>query len=285
MNAYSYAHNNPLTKADPTGLRPDGPAGGNSYNDERWANDRGMTAGYTNKNGKWAWNQKPKKDPTSQKKYAAYKANPSHYMIDDKYAEEYADWAKDQAEKAEAERKRADAERRKEDGVIGSIMKGNWSNAASKFKETGAVRWIAGNADTIKTVVGIGALTACVVASAGVCLAAGGVVIAAGIGVDAASGAEMGSEYWQATAVTAGITLAGGVVGRWASGGGKWASGGWFKSPRITTRGPRHAAGRPRHATRTDLGPTANAYLQNGLLSIGSCDAPAKSGINAGYCS
>ncbi|MEU8627641.1 RHS repeat-associated core domain-containing protein, partial [Streptomyces sp. NPDC048669] len=28
MNAYSYAHNSPLTKSDPDGLRPDGPAGG-----------------------------------------------------------------------------------------------------------------------------------------------------------------------------------------------------------------------------------------------------------------
>ncbi|MGW6294636.1 RHS repeat-associated core domain-containing protein [Streptomyces sp. NPDC055058] len=62
MNAYSYAHNNPLTKSDPDGLRPDGPAGGNSVNDDRWANDRGMTAGYTKKNSKWVWKQTPKKD-------------------------------------------------------------------------------------------------------------------------------------------------------------------------------------------------------------------------------
>ncbi|WEH30586.1 RHS repeat-associated core domain-containing protein [Streptomyces sp. AM 3-1-1] len=51
MNAYSYAHNNPITQADPDGLRPDGPAGGATYNDDRWAADRGMTAGYTKKNG------------------------------------------------------------------------------------------------------------------------------------------------------------------------------------------------------------------------------------------
>lgn len=79
MNAYSYAHNNPLTKADPTGLRPDGPVGGNTGNDERWAEDRGMTAGYTKNNGKWAWKQTPKKDSASQKKYAAYQADPARY--------------------------------------------------------------------------------------------------------------------------------------------------------------------------------------------------------------
>ncbi|MEU4178313.1 RHS repeat-associated core domain-containing protein [Streptomyces sp. NPDC026589] len=81
MNAYSYAHNSPLTKSDPTGLRPDGPVGGNSYNDERWANDRGMTAGYTKKNSKWVWKQAPKKDAESQRRYASYRASPTTYMI------------------------------------------------------------------------------------------------------------------------------------------------------------------------------------------------------------
>ncbi|WP_343242562.1 RHS repeat-associated core domain-containing protein [Streptomyces sp. SID8111] len=81
MNAYSYAHNNPLTKSDPDGLRPDGPAGGNSVNDDRWANDRGMTAGYTKKNSKWVWKQTPKKDKESQKRYWRYKADPSKYKV------------------------------------------------------------------------------------------------------------------------------------------------------------------------------------------------------------
>ncbi|MFE2500551.1 RHS repeat domain-containing protein [Streptomyces rubiginosohelvolus] len=285
MNAYSYAHNSPLTKSDPTGLRPDGPVGGNSYNDERWANDRGMTAGYTKKSGKWVWKQTPKKDAASQRKYNNYRANPAHYMIDDSYARKYAAAAKAQAKKAEIARARAAAElQRKKDGIFGSIMKGNWGNAATNLKESGPVRWVAENADTIKTVVGVAALTVCVVASAGVCLAAGAAVIAAGIAVDGASGAEMDGAYWKGTAVTAGITLAGGAVGRWASGGGKWAAGGWFKSPKVVTRGPRHAAGRPRHAARTDVGPTVNAYMQNGFLSAVSCGAPAASGINAGYC-
>ncbi|MFJ6463481.1 RHS repeat-associated core domain-containing protein [Streptomyces sp. NPDC091387] len=59
MNAYSYAHNSPLIKSDPDGLRPDGPAGGASYNDDRWAADRGMNAGYTYKSGKWVCTRPP----------------------------------------------------------------------------------------------------------------------------------------------------------------------------------------------------------------------------------
>lgn len=80
MNAYSYAHNNPLTKSDPDGLRPDGPAGGASYNDDRWASDRGMNAGYTKKSSKWVWKQTPKKDKESQRRYSNYRDDPSRYM-------------------------------------------------------------------------------------------------------------------------------------------------------------------------------------------------------------
>ncbi|MER6773688.1 hypothetical protein ABT389_28615 [Streptomyces bacillaris] len=146
------------------------------------------------------------------------------------------------------------------------------------------VRWVAENADTVKLVVGSAAFAVCIVASTGACLIAGGVVIAAGIAVDAAAGAEMGGEYWKATEVTAGITLAGGAVGRFASGGGKRSQGGWFKSPKMTRRGPTHAVGRSSHARRTDVGPTVNAYVRNAFLTGMSCGAPAKSTINAGYC-
>ncbi|MFE7414817.1 RHS repeat-associated core domain-containing protein [Streptomyces laurentii] len=81
MNAYAYGHNNPLTKSDPDGLRPDGPVGGNGVADYYWANDRGMDAGYKYNSGKWTWYQTPKKDSASQAKYKAYKANPTVYKM------------------------------------------------------------------------------------------------------------------------------------------------------------------------------------------------------------
>ncbi|MEV1092860.1 RHS repeat domain-containing protein [Streptomyces microflavus] len=81
MNAYSYAHNSPLTKSDPTGLRPDGPTGMGPRADEQWAADRGMHAGFTMRNGKWVWQETPKKDVDSQRHYHAYRANPATYRV------------------------------------------------------------------------------------------------------------------------------------------------------------------------------------------------------------
>ncbi|WP_406411924.1 hypothetical protein OG923_23800 [Streptomyces halstedii] len=283
MNAYSYAHNNPLTLSDPDGLRPDGPVGGNSYNDERWANDRGMTAGYTKKNGKWVWKQTP--ISWFDSRYQAYRNNPAHYMINDSHARARTAELKAQSKKAEDDRnRRAAEEQRKKDGIRGSIAKGNWGSFWQNLKETSGVRWISRNADNIKTGVGIGGMIVCVAASAGACLIAGGAVLAIGFGVDGVSGVKMDEAYWKTTATTATITVIGGFAGRWASGGGKWSQGGWFKTPRVTRPGPKHAAGAPRHATRTDWGPTSHNYVVNGLFAGGSCGAPAKSGLNMEYC-
>ncbi|TXS63803.1 RHS repeat protein [Streptomyces sp. sk2.1] len=130
MNAYSYAHNNPLTKSDPDGLRPDGPAGGASYNDDAWARDRGMDAGYVLKGSKWVWQQKPMKDPESQFLYAAYRQNTSGYLINDYYAKQRANKAaqyRAQAKLAE-QRRKAEAERRKKDSIWGKI-KGGFNKA------------------------------------------------------------------------------------------------------------------------------------------------------------
>ncbi|MGW5423464.1 RHS repeat-associated core domain-containing protein [Streptomyces sp. NPDC003943] len=79
MNAYSYAHNSPITQSDPTGLRPDGPAGGASYNDERWADDRGMSIHYDY--GKGDFDIKPRSDRASYRKYRHYRANPANYKV------------------------------------------------------------------------------------------------------------------------------------------------------------------------------------------------------------
>ncbi|MFE9698825.1 RHS repeat-associated core domain-containing protein [Streptomyces sp. NPDC006270] len=126
MNAYSYAHNSPLTKSDPTGLRPDGPVGGNSYNDERWASDRGMTAGYTKKSGKWVWKQAPKKDFQSQSRYRSYRASPATYKVHKYSKGEFAD-LKAQAVKAAKAREakaRADKERRNRESVWEAMVRG-----------------------------------------------------------------------------------------------------------------------------------------------------------------
>ncbi|MFE0776935.1 RHS repeat domain-containing protein [Streptomyces sp. NPDC058861] len=107
MNAYAYGHNNPLTKSDPTGLRPDGPVGGNGVADYYWAKDRGMTTGhYTKKSGTYIWNQAPRKDPESQRRYKAYKANPSTYKVF-RYDAKKAAQAKKKSEEQKASRETA----------------------------------------------------------------------------------------------------------------------------------------------------------------------------------
>ncbi|MFJ1714811.1 MULTISPECIES: hypothetical protein [unclassified Streptomyces] len=90
--------------------------------------DRGMNAGYTLKGSKWVWHQTPMKDKESQKRYAAYRANPSGYLINDSYAEQ----RKKEAAKYRAQAKaRAEAEQRRRDGILGSILKGNYGAAWS----------------------------------------------------------------------------------------------------------------------------------------------------------
>ncbi|WP_420713206.1 RHS repeat-associated core domain-containing protein [Streptomyces sp. Tu 6176] len=137
MNAYSYAHNNPVTKSDPDGLRPDGPAGGASYNDDRWGQDRGMSVGYTYDNGKWRWHQTPLKDPESRTKYKKYRSDPANYNVFH-YNEKAAARAKAQAQaraKARAAaRAKAEAEhRKKKDGIFGWVKKG--VSAAHSFMQ------------------------------------------------------------------------------------------------------------------------------------------------------
>ncbi|MFD5771276.1 RHS repeat domain-containing protein [Streptomyces sp. NPDC127049] len=132
MNAYSYGHNNPLTKSDPTGLRPDGPVGGNGALDYYWAQERGLTTGgYTQKNGKYVWVQEPRKDPESQRKYRAYRADPANYKVFHYDAEKNAQ-AKKEADDRKAEREAA--AQREKDKIWGNIKKGNFSAAWDNTK-------------------------------------------------------------------------------------------------------------------------------------------------------
>ncbi|MFI0723905.1 hypothetical protein, partial [Streptomyces sp. NPDC021224] len=90
LNGYTYTRDNPIGQADPTGLIPLGPTDGGVSSDNAWAAQRGMKAGYSYKNGSYTWHQTVQKDSASRTKYSRYKANPAHYMIDDKYAKEAA---------------------------------------------------------------------------------------------------------------------------------------------------------------------------------------------------
>ncbi|PCG81896.1 hypothetical protein CIB93_33005 [Streptomyces sp. WZ.A104] len=170
MNAYSYAHNSPLTKSDPTGLRPDGPVGGNSYNDERWANDRGMTAGYTKKSGKWVWEQAPKEDAESQRRYSSYRASPTTYMVP-------------KIPKYIPGNKIYRSKNLQNGPDVGSAVKRGlraiWdrtggkvvANVASDARALGG--WVSDNWEEIKLGITIGGFVACLVVSAGLCTVVG----------------------------------------------------------------------------------------------------------------
>ncbi|WP_327275477.1 RHS repeat-associated core domain-containing protein [Streptomyces sp. NBC_01224] len=196
MNAYSYAHNSPLTKSDPDGLRPDGPAGGASYNDDAWARDRGMNAGYTLKGSKWVWRQTPKKHPESQFLYAAYRQNTTGYLINDYYAKQRANKAAEYRAQAKlAEQRRKAEQQRKQNDIWGSIKSGlgkAWDSTGGKVVSgaadaAGAIggffedHW-RGLAQAGIIIVGIIAIGVCTAATAGVCAGAGGIIMSAAIG-------------------------------------------------------------------------------------------------------
>ncbi|MFE4855950.1 RHS repeat-associated core domain-containing protein [Streptomyces sp. NPDC056670] len=178
LNAYSYAHNNPVTKSDASGMMPLGPTDGGASADTMWAIERGMTAGYVVKNGKYVWVETPKKDTESRQRYTAYRANPAHYLIDDGYAAARDKRVAEARAKAQAiaRAKAAEAQRRKKDGIFGSLMKGHFSDAWENTKDSSigqavgsAGQWVWDNrANIVKAAAGA-AFVACTVGTVGVC--------------------------------------------------------------------------------------------------------------------
>ncbi|WP_405938263.1 RHS repeat-associated core domain-containing protein [Streptomyces sp. NBC_00726] len=224
LNGYSYADNSPVTMSDPDGLRPLGPTDGGTTADNKWAKDRGMDAGYTYEGGKWNWKQTPKKDKESRKRYAAYQASPTHYLIDDSAARKRATQAAAARQKALAEKANKEAaEQRKKDGVLGNLFKGNfsaaWDNAKSDAHAyvDAHVNAVMGAIDFTKEhwrgMLQVGAFVVCVAASAGWCLAAGAAVFVAN------NAKAIGNGQWNSQMTTDALfTLAGfgaaGALGR-----------------------------------------------------------------------
>ncbi|MGW2843742.1 RHS repeat-associated core domain-containing protein [Streptomyces sp. NPDC001274] len=68
MNGYTYGNNNPATLSDPTGLRPDGPAGGADYNDQYTKGGYNGSAGsgwFIDDAGGWSYRKQQYFPPSS----------------------------------------------------------------------------------------------------------------------------------------------------------------------------------------------------------------------------
>ncbi|MFG3589488.1 RHS repeat domain-containing protein [Streptomyces sp. NPDC047990] len=184
MNAYSYAHNDPIATSDPTGQCAD--ADCPTRNCPACIN---YTPGDQN-GAKKAIKDRPGSGstPSNTKAYAKryakqYKADvaasSSHYDV--KAAEARAKAESAAVAKAQAiERAKAQAERRKKDGIFGNIMKGNfgaaWGNAKDSTvgKAVGAAgQWAWDNRGNIVKAAAGAAFVACTVGTAGVCTVVG----------------------------------------------------------------------------------------------------------------
>ncbi|MEE1771706.1 hypothetical protein PUR34_27015 [Streptomyces sp. JV185] len=255
MNAYSYAHNNPLTKSDPDGLRPDGPASGASYNDDAWARDRGMNAGYTLKGSKWVWHQTPKKDPESQFLYAAYRQNTSGYLINDYYAKQRANKAAEYRAQAKlAEQRRKAEQQRKQNSIKSSIMGklGNLKNNLTSvdwWKHKGVNIGVG-----ILATVGTAACIASVVCGAGLFVVGSAALYAGGLAAHMALSSEeerrqgagkymLGTAKAELKGIAFGTLFGRGMLGAARKGGNlfysRWAVKGGHARINSTVTGPR----------------------------------------------
>ncbi len=133
MNAYSYAHNNPVTQSDPTGLCPAdlcgngypiGGTGTSKNNPTRYVThastgNRYELGAYIGTNGKAITTTGKKSAQVAAAQAAARRAVQA-----------------EEAAQAKAAKAKADAERRKKDGIWGNIKKGNWGAATSAAKDS-----------------------------------------------------------------------------------------------------------------------------------------------------
>ncbi|MER7969130.1 RHS repeat-associated core domain-containing protein [Streptomyces sp. NPDC096080] len=204
MNAYSYAGNAPVTKSDPTGkcAAADCPTRncpyclnstpGNKKQIKKSIKDRpgsGSTVNNTKAYGRYYNTQNA----------AAVRASAAPY--DEKAATARAKSEAAAVAKAKAIERAKAAERRKNDGIFSGIKK--------SIGSTSAGRWIGEHWEGVKLVITVVGFGACLIASAGVCVAAG----------VAAATVSYSGDYWKTGdfdadgyAKTLAWTVGGGIV-------------------------------------------------------------------------
>ncbi|MFJ7995639.1 RHS repeat domain-containing protein [Streptomyces sp. NPDC096310] len=188
MNAYSYAHNNPITQSDPTGLCPAdlcgngypiGGTGTSKNNPTRYVTNastgnRYELGPYINKSGK-AISTSGYKSPQQAKAQAAANA-----AVQAQAAAQARAKAAAQAQAAKAARQKAEAERRKKDGIFGSINR-RINSTVSKVTSNRFLTQTAANIG-VGTLAGLAAVAACAGTAGLGCVVIAGAVTAALIG-------------------------------------------------------------------------------------------------------
>ncbi|GHH28426.1 hypothetical protein Srubr_38570 [Streptomyces rubradiris] len=226
MNAYSYAHNSPITHADPSGLcladicgvgYPIGGTGTGPNNPKRYVQDGPVDPGGKNHSvchhGMCSDGHRLgySKGNISKKTY-----NPQ--------AEARAVRAAELKAQAEV-RRRAEAERRKKDGIFGSIMKGHFSDAWQNTKDKVTDKhWLIDKGVGILAATGTAVCIASVACGAGLFVVGAGALFAGGLMAHyAASSSEERhqgmAQYLVGTAKAEGMgILAGSLCGRGVGG-------------------------------------------------------------------
>ncbi|MET9914305.1 RHS repeat-associated core domain-containing protein [Streptomyces sp. NPDC006476] len=228
MNAYSYAHNAPVTTSDPTGqcAGSDCPTRNCPYCQNRTPTD-------TNPHSR-ALHDRPGSGstPNNTKSYAKryakqYKADvyaASHYNANAAAARAKME-AKLKAQAIAQAKAKAEAERRKKDGIFGSIMKGHFSDAWQNTKDKVTDKhWLIDKGVGILAATGTAVCIASVACGAGLFVVGAGALFVGGLAAHYAVSSNEErhqgmSQYLAGTAKAEGMgILAGSLCGRGVGG-------------------------------------------------------------------
>ncbi|MFE4674253.1 RHS repeat domain-containing protein [Streptomyces sp. NPDC056723] len=271
MNAYAYANNRPITASDPDGQQYYDDFTGMGYGNTTAQKHAYQKWGYRDSSGRTTKKYKQKLNRMNQQ-YNQYRAS--------SYASRSAAQASARAKaQADARRKAAEAEKRKQDGIWGSIKKGNWGAAWDNAADGIANHW-----DDIKyysTLVGFGV---CIVASVGTCIVVGaGIAVAKFSGDWAATGS---ADYGALAKDLAWVGVGGGsaaAFGRAVGTARTWREAYWgstvVRSPsvRVVSRANsiKHAV--VHQSTRVDKGATYGNMGINAAFNTSFCSSGAAS--------